>query len=135
MFDKFNKEKLDERDTITLGLRGKEKTLKWIMEKMIRFAHKKYVDKNCIIKHITDIRDTDKLYYMTYYYKALNDVLNNNGRYNFDDDHPNRLMIDLTFTMLDSDEAYQYILKKFYEKQERFFWKLFKSENFQKPRE
>lgn len=117
---------LSVRDKITHG------AAKVVIPLAIHHAWLMFHLDKCGVSEASDLRDSNYKMYKDHYYKIIRAVLDDGS--NFGGFAPNSTMreaVDVAFTLLDSDGGYEMLIKKFYEAEEKHFWKKFVAENFQ----
>jgi len=123
-----NKKILEIRDKLIHGI------FKAMIPTSIWHLHLMFKNEDCLVQIIDNMRQTDTFFYKAHYFTIIKELLQE-GRYKFDDEHTVMRAFEITFTFIDSDEAYERLLKDFYELEEKHFWKKFKEEGFQNPHE
>ena len=93
----------------------------------IHYAHQMFrCQEGCdtLIHSILDMEDNTRAFiYKVHYFKMLKKILQE--KHKFPDDHTIIKALEVSFTLMDSDSAYEDLLKDFYEAEEDYFWALF----------
>lgn len=115
---------MSREDKINWRMRLVHGVVKSLLPMTIWHLHNTFRKDDALIMQPSDFQDTRNHRYKMHYYDLTKKILKE-GKMPFEDDHPVSMAHRIFFTMIDADEAYEELLKEFYEEEEKYFKKKF----------